>query len=155
MRSTARLRLLTADLLLIEMDVTFECRRSSARGVRRVLGVTHAKAEAAFAKLFECNWHACALLAAIDAPILCPAGTGCVDLFGQRRADDFEGFDDWPTATLTLFVVTTLDGWSSIMWRVQVRCNPSACVGWNARARQCSTPAHALLTSIRAHSRSA
>ena len=98
---------------------------------------------------------ACALLAAIDAPILCPAGTGCVDLFGQRRADDFEGFDDWPTATLTLFVVTTLDGWSSIMWRVQVRCNPSACVGWNARARQCSTPAHALLTSIRAHSRSA
>ena len=33
----------------------------------------------------------------------------------------FEGFDDWPTATLTLFVVTTLDGWSSIMWRVQVR----------------------------------
>ena len=64
---------------------------------------------------------ACALLASIDAPILCPAGAGCVDLFGQRLADDFEGFDDWPTATLTLFVVTTLDGWSSIMWRVQVR----------------------------------
>ena len=44
--------------------------------------------------------------------------TYCVDV-GAAPHGGLGSFDDWPTALLTLFVVTTLDDWAAIMWRVQ------------------------------------
>ena len=56
---------------------------------------TAAKAEAAFAKLFECNWHACALLAATatgESPI--PEQT--VTELREARVEKLAKGADWP-----------------------------------------------------------